>query len=43
MLEKIDYDNNESIVFGGDLNLLFEAKLEALGGNLVLKKIFSKT
>ena len=38
MLEKIDDINNKSIVFGGDLNLFFEVKLEAQGGNPVLKK-----
>ena len=44
MLEKIDDINNKNIVFGGDFNLFFEAKLEVQGGNLVLKKkIFSKT
>ena len=31
------------MVFGGDFNLFFEAKLEAQGKNPVLKKIFSKT
>ena len=43
VLEKIDDINNKYIVFGGDFNLFFEAKLEAQGGNPVLKKIFSKT
>ena len=38
MLEKIDNINNKSIAFGGDFNLFFEAKLEAQGGNPVLKK-----
>ena len=38
MLEKIDDINNKSIVFGGDFNLFFEAKLEEQGGYLVLKK-----
>ena len=38
MLEKIDDINNKSIVFEGDLNLFFEAKLKAQEGNLVLKK-----
>ena len=27
-LEKIDDFNNKSIVFGGDINLFFEARLE---------------
>ena len=39
MLEKIDDIDHKNIVFGGDFNLFFEAKLEAQGGNLVLKKI----
>ena len=39
MLEKIDDINNKSIVFGGDYNLFFEAKLEAQGGYPLLKKI----
>ena len=44
MLEKIDDINNKNIVFVGDFNRFFEAKLEAQGGNLVLKKkVFSKT
>ena len=38
MLEKIDDINNKSIVFGGDFNLFFEAKLEEQGGYPVLKK-----
>ena len=38
MLEKIDDINNKNIVFVGDFNRFFEAKLEAQGGNLVLKK-----
>ena len=38
MLEKIDDINNKSIVFGGDFNLFFKVKLEAQGGNPVLKK-----
>ena len=38
MLEKINDINNKSIVFGGDFNLFFEAKLDAQGGNLALKK-----
>ena len=38
MLEKIDDINNKSTVFGGDSNLFFEAKLEAQGGNPLLKK-----
>ena len=38
MLEKIDDINNKSTVFERDFNLLFEAKLEAQGGNAVLKK-----
>ena len=38
MLEKIDDINNKSIVFEGDLNLFFEAKLKVQEGNLVLKK-----
>ena len=38
MLEKIDDTNNESIVFGGDFNLFFEAKLEKQRGSPVLKK-----
>ena len=38
LLEKIDCINNKSIVFGGDFNLFVEAKLEAQGENLVLKK-----
>ena len=29
MLEKIDNINNKNIVFGGDFNMLFEAKSEA--------------
>ena len=44
MLKKIDGINNKNVVFGGDFNLFFEAKLEAQGGNPVLKKKnFSKT
>ena len=38
MLEKIDDISNKSTVFGRDFNLLCEAKLEAQGGNPVLKK-----
>ena len=38
MLEKIDDTNNESIVFGGDFNLFFEAKSEKQRGSPVLKK-----
>ena len=38
MLEKIDDINNKSIVYGGDFNLFFKAKLEAQAGNPVLKK-----
>ena len=38
MLEKIDDISNKSTVFGRDFNLLCEAKLEAKGGNPVLKK-----
>ena len=38
MLEKIDDINNKSTVFERDFNLFFEAKLEAQGGNAVLKK-----
>ena len=38
MLEKIDNINNKNVVFGGDFNMLFEAKSEAQGGNPVLKK-----
>ena len=38
MLEKIDDINNKSTVFGEDFNLSFAAKLEAQGGNPVLKK-----
>ena len=37
MSEKID-DFKKGIVFGGDFNLFFEAKLEAQGGNPILKK-----
>ena len=40
MLEKTNDVNNKNIVFWGDFNLLFEAKLEAQAGNPVL---FSKT
>ena len=44
MLEKIDDINNKSIIFGGDFNLFFEAKLRAQGGNpCTEEKIFSKT
>ena len=43
MLEKIDNINHKNIVFGGDFNLFFEAKLETQGGNPVLKKIFSES
>ena len=35
-LEKIDDINNKSVVF--DFHLFFEAKLEAQGGNPVLKQ-----
>ena len=35
---KIDDINNKSILFGGDFNLFFKAKLELQGGNPVLKK-----
>ena len=38
MLEKIDDINNKKIVFGEDFILFFEVKLEAQGGNPVLKK-----
>ena len=38
MLEKIDDINNKSIVFGRDFHLLFEAKLEAQGGNPAMNK-----
>ena len=38
MLEKIDDINNKSTVFERDFNLFFEAKLEAQGGNAVMKK-----
>ena len=38
MLDKIGNINNKSIVFGGDFDLFFKAKLEAYGGNRVLKK-----
>ena len=38
MLEKIDDINNKKIVFEGDFILFFEVKLEAQGGNPVLKK-----
>ena len=38
MLEKIDDTNNKSTVFGRDFHLLFEAKLEAPGGNPVMKR-----
>ena len=38
MLEKISDINNKSYVFGGDLNLFFESKLEAQGGNPVMRK-----
>ena len=38
MLEKIDDINNTSILFGGDFNLFFDAKLETKGGNSVMKK-----
>ena len=37
-LEKIDDINHKKIVFGGDFNPSFEAKLEAQPGNPVLKK-----
>ena len=37
-LEKIDNINHKKIVFGGDFNTFFEAKLEARRGNPVLKK-----
>ena len=37
-LEEIDDFNNKSIVFGGDINLFFEARLETQWGNPVLKK-----
>ena len=43
MLEKIDDINDKSIVFG-NLNLFFESKFEAQGGNPVTKaQILSKT
>ena len=38
MLEKIDDINYKNIVFGGDFNLFFKAKLEAQGRNPALKK-----
>lgn len=38
ILEKINDINNKSYVFGGDLNLFFEARLEAQGGNPVMRK-----
>ena len=38
MLEKIDDISNKRIVFEGDLNLFFEAKLEGQEGNPVMKK-----
>ena len=36
MSEKID-DFKKGIVFGGDFNLFFEAKLEAQGGNPIIQ------
>ena len=38
MLEKIDDINYKNIVFGGDFNLFFKAKLEAQGRKPALKK-----
>ena len=38
MLDKIDDISNKRIVFEGDLNLFFEAKLEGQEGNPVMKK-----
>ena len=38
VLDKIGDINNKSIVFGGDFDLFFKAKLEAYVGNRVLKK-----
>ena len=38
LLEKFDDYNKKNIVFGGDFNLIFDCKLDASGGNPILKK-----
>ena len=45
MLEKMDDINNKSIVFGGDFDLFFEAKIEVSTGKkpCTEEKTFSKT
>ena len=43
LLEKFDDYSKKNIVFGCDLNLSFECKFGASGGNLILKKISSET
>ena len=38
LLETLDDYNNKNIVFGGDFNLIFDCKLDASGGSLILKR-----
>ena len=38
LLETFDDYNKKNIVFGGDFNLIFDCKLDASGGNPILKR-----
>ena len=43
LLEKFNDYNKKKYCFEGDLNLIFDCKFDASGGNLMLKKISSET
>ena len=41
LLKTFDINPNEQLIVTEDFNLLFNSKLDAMGGNPMLKKVFS--